>query len=74
MWLRAEVPASRRQVAAGFTFPVANPGTTGWSARYEATFEQHFADWKIKDNVSGKTDCYDDFLVTGVRLGLTYRF
>ncbi len=45
-----------------------------WSARYEATFEHHLADWKIKDNVSGKTDSYDDFTVTGVRLGLTYRF
>lgn len=31
-----------------------------WSARYEATLEQHFADWKIKDNVSGKTGSYDD--------------
>jgi len=45
-----------------------------WSARYEATVEQHFADWKITDNVSGKTDSYGDYTVTGVRLGLTYRF
>lgn len=45
-----------------------------WSARYEATLEQHFADWKIKDNVSGRTDSYDDYTVFGVRVGLNYRF
>jgi len=45
-----------------------------WSARYEATIEQHFADWKIEDRVTGRTDSYDDYLVAGVRLGLNYRF
>jgi opacity protein-like surface antigen len=45
-----------------------------WSARYEATFEQHFADWELTDEVSGKTGSYGDYTVTGVRLGLSYRF
>lgn len=45
-----------------------------WSARYEATLEQHFADWKIEDRVSGRTDSYDDYTVYGLRLGLNYQF
>ncbi len=45
-----------------------------WSARYEATLEQHFADWEVKDRVTGRTDSYDDYLVSGVRVGLNYRF
>ena len=45
-----------------------------WSARYEATLEQHFADWDVKDNVTGRTGSYDDYTVFGLRLGLTYRF
>ena len=45
-----------------------------WSARYEATLEQHFADWKIEDRVSGKTDSYDDYTVYGLRVGMNYRF
>ncbi len=45
-----------------------------WSARYEATLEQHFADWKIKDKVSGKTGSYGDYTVYGLRLGLNYQF
>lgn len=45
-----------------------------WSARYEFTLEQHFADWKVTDRVSGRTGSYDDYLVYGLRLGLTYGF
>jgi opacity protein-like surface antigen len=45
-----------------------------WSARYELGVEQHFADWKVTDEVSGATDSYDDFTVSGARLGLNYRF
>lgn len=45
-----------------------------WSARYEATLEQHFADWKIKDKVSGRTDSFDDYTVFGLRIGMNYRF
>ena len=45
-----------------------------WSARYELGFEQHFADWKVTNEVTGDTDSYDDFTVTGARLGLNYRF
>lgn len=45
-----------------------------WSARYEATLEQHFADWDIKDNITGRTDSYDDYTVFGLRIGMNYRF
>lgn len=45
-----------------------------WSARYEATLEQHFADWEIRDRVTGRTDAYGDYTVFGLRLGLSYRF
>ncbi len=45
-----------------------------WSARYEATLEQHFADWEIEDRVSGRTDSYDDYTVYGLRVGFNYRF
>lgn len=45
-----------------------------WSARYEATLEQHLADWKIEDRVTGRTDSYDDYTVYGLRIGLNYRF
>jgi len=45
-----------------------------WSARYEATLEQHFADWDIEDRVTGRTDSYDDYTVFGLRIGMNYRF
>jgi len=45
-----------------------------WSARYEVTLEQHIADWKIEDRVSGATDSYDDYTVYGLRVGMNYRF
>lgn len=45
-----------------------------WSMRYEATVEQHFADWEVSDRVSGASDSYDDYTVSGLRLGLNYRF
>ncbi|MBT8434463.1 MAG: hypothetical protein KJN95_07365 [Gammaproteobacteria bacterium] len=45
-----------------------------WSARYEATMEQHFANWDIKDKVTGRTDSYSDYTVYGLRIGLNYRF
>ncbi len=45
-----------------------------WSARYEATLEQHFADWEIEDRVTGRTDSYDDYTVYGLRVGFNYRF
>jgi hypothetical protein len=45
-----------------------------WSARYEATLEQHFADWDIEDQVSGRTGSCDDYTVYGLRIGMNYRF
>jgi hypothetical protein len=45
-----------------------------WSARYEATLEQHFADWDIEDQVSGRTGSFDDYTVFGLRIGMNYRF
>ncbi len=45
-----------------------------WSARYEATIERHLADWTVTDRVSGASDSYGDYTVSGVRLGVNYRF
>lgn len=45
-----------------------------WSARYEATIERHFADWTVTDRVTGASDSYGDYTVSGIRLGVNYRF
>jgi len=45
-----------------------------WSARYALTVEQHLADWKVEDRISGKTGSVDDYTVSGLRIGLNYQF
>jgi len=45
-----------------------------WSARYELTLQHHFADWKVRDRVTGNTGVIDDYSIYGVRVGMTYRF
>jgi hypothetical protein len=37
-------------------------------------FDQHFADWELRDRVSGATSTIDDYLVRGVHLAFVYRF
>lgn len=36
--------------------------------------DQHFADWKLTDRVSGRTGSVDDYLAYGGYLGLGFRF
>jgi hypothetical protein len=36
--------------------------------------DQHFADWKLTDRVSGATASIDDYLLRGVHLAFAYRF
>ena len=45
-----------------------------WSARYAFSVDHHFADWKVKDNISGNTGSIDDYGIYGLRLGLGYQF
>ena len=44
-----------------------------WSARYEITAEYHKGDWEMTDKISGNTGDIEDYMVYGLRLGLTYR-
>lgn len=45
-----------------------------WSGRYAFSIDHHFADWKLKDRVSGNTGSIDDYGIYGIRLGATYHF
>ena len=45
-----------------------------WSARYAFSLDHHFADWKVKDNISGNTGSIGDYGIYGLRLGLGYQF
>lgn len=36
--------------------------------------DQHFAEWKVTDQVSGRTGTVDDYLAYGGHLGLSFRF
>lgn len=36
--------------------------------------DQHFADWKLTDRVSGRTGSIDDYLAYGGYLGVGFRF
>ncbi len=45
-----------------------------WGLEVGVRADQHFADWKITDRVSGRTGAIDDYTTVGVQFGLTYRF
>ena len=45
-----------------------------WSGRYAFSLDQHFADWEIKDDVSGNTGSISDYGIYGIRLGVSYHF
>lgn len=45
-----------------------------WHLEGSLRADQHFADWKITDRVSGRTGSIDDYTTYGVLLGLAYRF
>jgi len=43
-------------------------------AELGARADYHFADWKVRDRVSGRTGTLDDYVGVGGYLGLGYRF
>ena len=47
---------------------------SNWSGRYEFSVNRHFADWSLRDSISGNTGTIDDYSIIGLRLGLSYQF
>lgn len=45
-----------------------------WALEAALRAQQHFADWKLEERVSGATTTVDDYLLTGVHFGVSYRF
>ena len=45
-----------------------------WTAEFVLRAEHHFADWEVRDRVSGRTGSLDDYTGYGAGAGLTYRF
>lgn len=45
-----------------------------WALEIGLRADQHFADWKLTDRVSGRTGAIDDYTILGVQFGMTYRF
>lgn len=45
-----------------------------WFLEFALRADQHFADWKLTDRVSGRTGSIDDYLAYGGHLGLGFRF
>jgi hypothetical protein len=85
-----DVPDARGPLAGGGTFDIATDGGTEiiatvlagrrfrfgqhWGAELAAHAEQHFADWQIKDRVSGREGSIDDYTSYGAYGGLLFRF
>ena len=47
---------------------------TKWRIELIVRGDQHFADWKLVDEISGATATIDDYFIRGVTLGLRKRF
>ncbi len=45
-----------------------------WFLEFALRADQHFADWKLTDRVSGATGAIDDYLALGGHLGIGFRF
>ena len=45
-----------------------------WSLEASVRANQHFADWKITDRVSGRSGSIDDYTTIGAQIGLGFRF
>lgn len=45
-----------------------------WAFEFSLRADQHFADWKLVEQVSGATAQVDDYLLTGGHFGISYRF
>lgn len=58
------------QLLAGFSRRLGNR----WALEFAVRADQHFADWKVTDRVSGRTAAVDDYLAFGGYLGFVFRF
>jgi hypothetical protein len=45
-----------------------------WFLEFALRADQHFADWQLKDRISGATGAIDDYLAWGGHLGFGFRF
>lgn len=45
-----------------------------WALELALRGEQHFADWQLRDRISGRTGAVEDYLAYGGHLGLSFRF
>lgn len=45
-----------------------------WALEFALRADQHFAEWKLRDRVSGRTGTIDDYLALGGHLGVSFRF
>lgn len=45
-----------------------------WALEFALRADQHFAEWKLRDRVSGRTATVDDYLAWGGHLGVSFRF
>lgn len=45
-----------------------------WALEFAVRADQHFADWKVRDRVSGRASTIDDYLALGGYLGFAFRF
>ena len=45
-----------------------------WALDLTLHLDQHFADWKVRDRVSGRRGAVDDYFTYGGSVGVAYRF
>ncbi len=45
-----------------------------WGLETSLRAEQHFADWELLDTSTGATASVEDYLLTGIHFGVSYRF
>lgn len=45
-----------------------------WYGEAALRAEQHFADWKLTETITGRTATVDDYLLTGIHFALSRRF
>lgn len=62
------------EVIASLTAGVLRRFGDRWFLEFALRADQHFADWKLTDRVSGATGAVDDYLALGGHLGIGFRF
>lgn len=45
-----------------------------WAVELGIKADYHFADWEVRDRISGRKDTVDDYTALGGYLGISYRF